>query len=85
MEIRPALTFSSRLSLREFETKMWKLYFGVVKDLLVAITSAIYLFVLTGFFIAQQGVLVVGKVTGSVIDWSPEKPRVFGMRPANGE
>jgi hypothetical protein len=80
MEIRPALHFSSRLSLREFEVEMWKLYFGVVKGLLVAITSVIYLLVLTAFFIAQHAVLIAGKVTGSVIDWSPEKPRAFGMR-----
>jgi hypothetical protein len=49
-----------------------------VKGLLVAITSVIYLFVLTAFFIAQQAVLVAGKVTGSVIDWGPEKPRALG-------
>jgi hypothetical protein len=29
--------------------------------------------------------LIAGKITGSVIDWSPEKPRAFGMRPVNGE
>ena len=85
MEIRPALSFSSRLSLREFEAEMWKLYFGAVKGLLLAITSVIYLVVLAAFFIAQQAVLVAGKVTGSVIDWSSEKPRVFGMRSTNGE
>jgi hypothetical protein len=51
-----------------------------VKGLLVAITSVIYLFVLTAFFIAQQAVRVVGKLTGSVVDWSPGKPRAFGMR-----
>ncbi len=85
MEIRPVLNFSSRLSLREFEAEMWKLYFGVVKGLLLAITSAVYLFVLTAFFIVQQAVLIAGKVTGSVIEWSPEKPRAFGMRPVNGE
>jgi hypothetical protein len=79
MEIRPALSFSSRLSLREFEVEMWKLYFGVVKGLLVAITLVIYLFVLTAFFIVQHGVLIAVKVTGSVVDWSPEKPRAFGM------
>jgi hypothetical protein len=85
MDIRPALSFSSRLSLREFEAEMWKLYFGVVKGLLLAITSVVYLVVLTAFFIAQQAVLVAGKITGSVIDWTPEKPRAFGMRPVNGE
>jgi hypothetical protein len=85
MDIRPALSFSSRLSLREFEGEMWKLYFGVVKGLLLAITSVIYLFVLTAFFIVQHGVLIAGKVTGSVIEWSPEKPRAFGMKPVNGE
>ena len=85
MEIRPALSFSTRLSLREFETEMWKLYFGVVKGLLLAITSVIYLLVLAAFFIAQQAVLVAGKITGSVIDWTPEKPRAFGMRPVSGE
>jgi hypothetical protein len=67
------------------QAEMWKLYFGVVKGLLLAITSVVYLVVLTAFFIAQQAVLVAGKITGSVIDWSPEKPRVFGMRPVNGE
>jgi hypothetical protein len=85
MDIRPALNFSSRLSLHEFEAEMWKLYFGVVKGLLLAITSVVYLAVLTAFFIAQQAVLVAGKVTGSVIDWSPAKPRAFGMRPVNEE
>jgi hypothetical protein len=85
MGIRAALHFSSQLSLREFEVEMWKLYFGVVKGLLLAITSVIYLVVLTAFFIAQQAVLVARKITGSVIDWSPEKPRAFGMRPVNGE
>jgi len=58
-------------------------YFGFVKGLLVAITSVIYLFVLTAFFILQHAVLIAGKVTGSVVDWSPEKPRVFGMSPAS--
>jgi hypothetical protein len=85
MEIRPALSFSSPLSLREFEAEMWKLYFGAVKGLLLAITSVVYLVVLTAFFIAQHGVLIAGKITGSVIDWSPEKPQAFGMRPVNGE
>ena len=85
MELRPALSFPSRLSLREFEAEMWKLYFGIVKGLLLAITSVIYLLVLTAFFIAQRAVLVAGKITGSVIDWSPEKPRAFGMRPVSGE
>jgi len=85
MEIRPALSFSSRLSLREFEAEMWKLYFGVVKGLLLAITSVVYLVALTAFFVAQQAVLVAGKITGSVIDWSPEKPRAFGMRLVSGE
>ena len=85
MEMRPALSFSSRLSLREFETEMWKLYFGVVKGLLMAITSVIYLFVLTAFFIVQQAVLIAGNITGSAIEWSPEKPRAFGLAPGNGE
>ena len=85
MELRPALSFPSRLSLREFEAEMWKLYFGIVKGLLLAITSVIYLLVLTAFFIVQQAVLVAGKITGSVIDWTPEKPGAFGMRPVNGE
>jgi hypothetical protein len=85
MDIHPTLSFSNRLSWREFESEMWRLYFGVVKGLLTAITSVIYLFVLTAFFVLQQGVLIAGKIAGSVIDWSPEKPRVFGMRPANGE
>jgi hypothetical protein len=31
--------------------------------------------VLTAFFIVQQAVLIAGKTTGSVIEWSPEKPR----------
>jgi hypothetical protein len=85
METRPALSFSSRLSLREFEAEMWKLYFGVVKGLLMAITSLIYFLALTAFFIAQQAVLMAVKVTGSVVDWNPEKPQAFGMRPVNGD
>jgi hypothetical protein len=85
MELRPALSFPSRLSLREFEAEMWKLYFGIVKGLLLAITSVVYLVVLTAFFIAQQAVLVAGKITGSVIEWSPEKPRAFGVAQVNGE
>ena len=83
MEIRLGLSFSNRLSLREFEAEMWKLYFGVVKGLLMAISSAIYLFVLSGFFIAQHAALIAGKITGSVADWNPEKPRAFGMTPVN--
>ncbi|MGD0966212.1 MAG: hypothetical protein ABSA57_20235 [Candidatus Acidiferrales bacterium] len=85
MDIRPALIFSSRLSLRDLETEMWKLYFGFVKGCLLAITSVIYLLVLVAFFIVQHGALIAGKVTGSVIEWSPEKPRAFGMEPVNGE
>jgi hypothetical protein len=85
MDMRPALSFSNRLSLREFEAEVWKLYFGFVKGLLTAVTSLVYLLVLTAFFIAQHAALIVGRVTGWVVDWSPEKPRVFGMRPANGE
>jgi len=85
MEIRPALTFSSRLSLREFEMEMWKLYFGVVKGLLLAITSVVYLVVLTAFLIVQHAVLIAGKITGSVIEWSPDKPRAFGVAQVNGE
>jgi hypothetical protein len=27
----------------------------------------------------KHGTLIVGKITGSVIDWSPEKPRAFRM------
>jgi hypothetical protein len=61
------------------------LYFGVVKSLLTAITSIIYLFVLTAFFMVQHGAFLAGKIMGSVIDWSPEKPQVFGMRSDNGE
>jgi hypothetical protein len=45
----------------------------------------IYLIVLVAFFIVQHDVLIAGKITGSVIDWSPEKPGAFGMRPVNGE
>jgi hypothetical protein len=36
-------------------------------------------------FIAQHAVLIAGKMTGLVIDWSPEKPRGFGMAQVNGE
>jgi hypothetical protein len=85
MDERPALSFSSRLSLREFEAEMWKLYFGVVKSLLLAVTSALYLLVLTAFFITQYAVLAAGKVTGSIIEWHSEKPRAFGLRPVNGD
>ena len=46
----------------------------------MAIISVIYLFVLTALFIVQHGALIADKVTGSVIEWSPQKPRAFGMR-----
>lgn len=85
MDVRPALSFSNQLCWREFEAEMWKLYFGAVKGLLTAITSVIYLFVLTAFFLAQYAMLIAGKVAASVINWSPEKPRVFGMRPTGGD
>lgn len=85
MDVRPALSFSNRISLRDFEAEMWKLYFGVVKGLLTAITSLIYLFVLTAFLLAQYATLIAGKAAMTVMNWSPEKPRVFGMRPTGGD
>jgi hypothetical protein len=51
----------------------------------MAITSVIYLFVLTAFFIVQHGLLIAGKITGSVAEWSPEKPRAFGATTVDGE
>jgi uncharacterized integral membrane protein len=81
MNIRPTINFSNRLSLLEFDTEMWRLYFGFMKGLLTVIASVFYFFVLLVFFIAQHAAFVAGRFAAWVVDWNPEKPRLFGMRP----
>jgi hypothetical protein len=85
MNIRPTINRSSRLSFREFDAEMWRLYFGVVRSLLIMITSVLYFFLLSAFFVAQHAAFLAGKFAGWVRDWNPEKPRVFGIRPVDGE
>ena len=85
MSIRPTISFSSRLSFRELDVEMWRLYFGVVKSLLIVITSVLYFFLLWAFFVAQHAAFLAGKFAGWVIDWNPEKPQLFGIRPVDGD
>ena len=85
MDIRPTIKFSNRLPFREFETEVWRLYFGFVKGLLTAITSVFYFFVLLAFFLAQHAAFAAARFAAWVVDWNPEKPRVFGFRAADGD
>ena len=83
MDIRPTIKFSNRLPFREFETEVWRLYFGFVKGLLTAITSVFYFLVLLAFFLAQHAAFAAARFAAWVVDWNPEKPRVFGFRAAD--
>ncbi|MGH9690244.1 MAG: hypothetical protein ACRD4C_03965 [Candidatus Acidiferrales bacterium] len=85
MNIRPTIRFSNRLSWRELDAEMWRLYFGFVKGTLMAVTSVLYFFVLITFFIVQQAVFLAGNFAGWVIDWTPEKPQAFEITPADGQ
>jgi hypothetical protein len=85
MNIRPTISFSSWLSFREFDVEMWRLYFGVVRSLLIMITAVLYFLLLWVFFVAQHAAFLAGKFAGWAMDWNPEKPRVFGKKPVDGD
>jgi hypothetical protein len=81
MDIRPTIRFSNRISWREMDAEIWRLYFGFVKGVLMAVTSLLYFFVLTAFFIAQQAMILASTLARGVIDWTPEKPQAFELTP----
>jgi hypothetical protein len=85
MNLRSEISFSNRLSWREFEAEMWRLYFGFAKGLLMAISSFLYFFMLLGFVIVQTAAFAAGKFAEWVTDWNPQKPQVFEMRSAGGD
>jgi hypothetical protein len=85
MDIRPKISFSNRLSLREFDTELWRLYFGFVKGLLMVLASLIYFPLVCTFFFAQNAAHGANKFAAWVFDWNPEKPRAFGMGSVNGD
>lgn len=85
MNIRPTISFSNRLSWREFDSEMWRLYFGFVKGLLMVIASLLYIVMLTAFFLAQNLAFLTAELAGWVVDWNPEKPQAFRMKPADGD
>ena len=85
MDIHPRISFSTRLSLREFDSELWRLYFGFVKGFLMMTASFLYLFVLITFFVAQHAAFAASKFAGWVTDWNPEKPQAFEVRPVDGD
>jgi hypothetical protein len=85
MDIRPTISFSNRLSWREFDAETWRLYFGFVKSLMMVVASPLYILMLTAFFLAQNLAFLTGKMAGWVVDWSPERPRAFRMNPTDGD
>lgn len=85
MDIRPKISFSSRLPLREFDAELWRLYFGFVKGLLMVAASLLYFPLVCAFFLIQNAAYGASRFTAWVLDWNPEKPRAFGMRHADGD
>lgn len=79
MEIGPRISFSSRLSLREFDAELWRLYFGVVKGLLMMASSLIYFPLVCIFFVTQHAAYGAGKFVAWITEWNPEKPRAFDL------
>jgi len=85
MNIRPTISFSNRLSWREFESEMWRLYFGFVKGSLMVVASVLYLFMLPAFFLTQNLASLTAKLAGWVIDWNPERPKAFRVNHVDGD
>ena len=85
MDIHPKISLTSRLSLRDFDTELWRLYFGFLKGLLLAASSILYLVVLVLFFVVQNSAFAARKFAVWVTDWNPEKPQAFDVRPADAD
>lgn len=85
MDIRPRISFSNRLSLREFDAELWRLYFGFVKGLLMMLASIIYFPLVCLFFVAQHAAYGAGKFVAWITEWNPEKPRAFDLRSVDGD
>ena len=80
MDIRPRISFANRLTVREFDEEVWRLYFGFVKGFLMVVASVIYLPLVCAFFIAQNAAYGANQFAAWVLDWNPEKPRAFGAK-----
>ena len=85
MDIRPRISFSNRLSLREFEAELWRLYFGLVKGMLMVIASILYFPLVCAFFLAQHAAYAANMFAAWIMEWNPEKPRAFEMTPTDGD
>jgi hypothetical protein len=83
MDIRPRISFSNRLSIREFDAELWRLYFGFVKGLLMMLASIVYFPLVCLFFLAQHAAFGASKFTAWITEWNPEKPRAFDLRSAD--
>jgi hypothetical protein len=77
MNIGPTISFSDRLSWREFDTEMWRLYFGLVKGFLTVVASLLFIIVLPAFFLIQNLTFFTAKFVGWVLEWNPQKPGAF--------
>ena len=85
MEIHPKISLTKRLSLRDFDTELWRLYFCFLKGLLLAASSIVYLVVLILFFVVQNGAFAARKFAVWVTDWNPEKPQAFDISPVDAD
>jgi hypothetical protein len=85
MDIHPKISLTSRLSLRDFDTELWHLYFSFLKGLLLAASSILYLVVLVLFFAVQNGAFAARQFAVWVTDWNPEKPQAFEIRPVDAD
>jgi hypothetical protein len=85
MDIRPRISISNRLSLRELDAELWRLYFGFVKGLLMMVASIIYFPLVCVFFVVQQAAYGANKFAAWITEWNPEKPRAFDLRSVDGD
>ncbi|HWF38808.1 MAG TPA: hypothetical protein VG322_09830 [Candidatus Acidoferrales bacterium] len=85
MEIGPGVSFSDRLSLREFDAELWRLYFGFVKGLLMMLASIVYFPLVCLFFVVQHAAYGASKFVAWITQWNPEKPRAFDLREVDGD
>lgn len=85
MDIRPRISFSNRLTVRDFDAEVWRLYFGFVKGSLMVIATLLYFPMVCAFFFAQNAAFAASKFAVWVLDWNPEKPRAFELRSVEGD
>lgn len=85
MEIGPRISFSKRLSLRDLDAELWRLYFGFLKGLLMMLASLVYFPLVCIFFLAQHAAYGANKFVAWITAWNPEKPRAFDLRSVDGD